>query len=455
MAVFTSLSARLRQLNVELITIGDELLLGFTVDTNAAWLSRELAALGIAVTRRTTCGDNIGDIAEAVGQALDRTGAVITTGGLGPTADDLTHEAIGKLFGVQLELDTAVVDHLKDLWTSRKRPGELPRANYKQAMIPRGARVLQNNHGSAPGVFFADTDRDGNARWIATLPGVPVEMRIMFEEALTPILTEMSGDRGTAIISRTLRTTGIPESVLAERLGDLGQAIGGVSLAYLPQVDGVDLRLTVRDLPADEAHHALQRGANELYNRLDDIIYGEGTTELASVVLDMCRRGNLRVAVAESCTGGLLGARITQIPGASDVFHGGLISYDNRVKRQLLGVLDTDIAEHGAVSEPVALQMAKGIRVRLGTEIGVSITGVAGPDGGTPDKPVGTVWIAIDVAEGRPPIPRPEGMDPIEPFREVRVFHMIGNREEIRQRSTQAALEFLRRSIASLIPSQS
>jgi nicotinamide-nucleotide amidase len=448
-ALSAPLSARICQLNVELITIGDELLLGFTIDTNAAWLARELASFGVAVTRKSTCGDNIQEIVDTIRAALDRTGAVITTGGLGPTADDLTNESVAKLFDAEMELDQTVLDHLKALWTSRKRPGELPQANYKQAMIPRGAQVLKNNYGTAPGIFIEDK----SGRWVATLPGVPSEMRGMFTESLRPILTERGSDRAKVIKSRTLRTVGVPESMLAERLSDLGQGFGGLSLAYLPHVDGVDIRLTSRDLPADEAEHALQMGANELYNRLDDIIYGEGDTELASLVLEMCRKGNLRLAVAESCTGGMLGGQITRIAGASDIFHGGLISYDNRVKRQLLGVLDSDIQEHGAVSEPVARQMAKGIRIRLGTEIGLSITGIAGPGGGTPEKPVGTVWIGIDVAEGRPPIPRPDGLPPITPFQEARLFHMVGSRDEIRQRSVQAALEFLRRSIASLIPS--
>jgi nicotinamide-nucleotide amidase len=212
----------------------------------------------------------------------------------------------------------------------------------------------------------------------------------------------------------------------------------------------VDLRLTSKGLPAEDAERALEDGALQLREVVGDSVYGEDGVELASVVLDLCRRDNLRLAVAESCTGGLLGAKITNIPGASDVFHGGLIAYDNRVKRQLLGVLDSDILEYGAVSEPVALQMAKGIRVRLGSEIGVSITGIAGPGGGTPEKPVGTVWIAIDIAEGRPPIPRPEGYPPIEPFQRARVFRMIGDRDEIRRRAAQAALEMVRRAVLAM-----
>jgi nicotinamide-nucleotide amidase len=183
---------------------------------------------------------------------------------------------------------------------------------------------------------------------------------------------------------------------------------------------------------------------------MGDAIYGEGDVSLAAAVIDMCRDAAMRIAVAESCTGGMLGSHLTDVPGASDVFHGGLIAYDNRVKRQLLGVLDSDLAEHGAVSEPVALQMAKGIRVRLGTEIAVSVTGIAGPDGGTSEKPVGTVWIAVDVSEGRPPIDRPDGYPPITPYAKARLFHFAGNRDEIRYRAAQAALDMIRRIVLEL-----
>jgi nicotinamide-nucleotide amidase len=434
-------------LKIELITIGDELLLGFTIDTNAAWLARELASIGVEVVRRTTCGDTFETITDAVQTALDRTGAVITTGGLGPTADDLTREAVASVFGVELLRDETVAEGLRALWKSRNRSGELPEVNYRQAFVPRGARVLPNARGTAPGLLLQD-DRE---RWVAMLPGVPVEMRAMFSDTLRSIVRHKAGDGATVIASRTLRTTGVPESMLAERLGDLGHGFGGVELAYLPNFDGVDLRLTSRDRAQRDADHLLRNTADVLYDRLDDVVYGEDGADLASTVIDMCRTGNLRLGVAESCTGGLLGARITNIPGASDIFHGGFIAYDNRVKRQLLGVLDDDLKAYGAVSEPVALQMAKGARVRLGTEIGVGITGIAGPHGAMPGKPVGTVWIAIDVSEGRPPVPRPQGFPPIAPFRQARVFQFIGQRDEIRHRAAQAALDLIRRSIADLV----
>ena len=432
-------------MNVEIVTIGDELLLGFTVDTNSGFLGRELANLGITVARHTTCGDDIGIIVETLREALNRTGTVITTGGLGPTADDMTIEAVARLFDRELVRDDAIAHWLEQRWTSFRRSGAMPQSNYKQAMIPRGAEIGANPVGSAPGVLVTDE----RGRWVATLPGVPREARAMFTESLRPRLAALAGD-ATVVRSVTLRTVGIGESSIADELGELGKGVNGLSLAFLPGIAGVDLRLTARGLSSADADAALAEGSRILREKLGNVIYGATGSSLASVVIDLCRAEAMRIAVAESCTGGMLGSHITDVPGASDVFHGGLIAYDNRVKRQLLGVLDSDLAEPGAVSEPVALQMAKGIRVRLGTEIGVSITGIAGPGGGTEEKPVGTVWIAIDVSEGRPPIARPVGEPPITPYAKARVFHFMGNRDEIRYRAAQAALDMIRRTVLDL-----
>jgi nicotinamide-nucleotide amidase len=432
-------------LNVEIVTIGDELLLGFTIDTNGAFLGRELASIGITVARRTTCGDDIDVIVHTLREALERTGAVITTGGLGPTADDMTVEAVAKLFGRDMLRDDSVARWLEERWLAYRRKGPMPESNYKQAMIPRGAEIIANPVGSAPGVLLTDE----RGRWVATLPGVPREARAMFMESLRPRIVALAG--GASVVrSAILRTVGIGESSIADKLGELGKGVNGLSLAFLPGIAGVDLRLTSKGLSSDDANNALADASRVLREQLGDAIYGEGDESLARVVIDECRSAGMRIAVAESCTGGMLGSHITDVPGASDVFHGGLIAYDNRVKRQLLGVLDSDLDEHGAVSEPVALQMAKGIRVRLGTEMGVSITGIAGPGGGSPEKPVGTVWIGLDVSEGRPPIPRPDGYPPITPYAKARVFHFVGNRDEIRYRAAQAALDMIRRMVLDL-----
>lgn len=432
-------------MNVEIVTIGDELLLGFTIDTNSGFLGRELASMGITVARHTTCGDDIGVIVQTLREALERTGVVITTGGLGPTADDMTVEAVARLFGRELRRDESIARWLEQRWTTLRRNSPMPQSNYKQAIVPAGAEILANPTGSAPGVLVTDE----RGRWVATLPGVPREARDMFTETLRPRLLSHASEQ-SVIRSFTLRTTGVGESAIADRLGDLGTGVNGLSLAFLPGIGGVDLRLTSRGRSSANTDMALAEAAGILRAKLGDIIYGEHGESLAAAVLDMCRDAGMRIAVAESCTGGMLASHLTDVAGASDVFHGGLIAYDNRVKRQLLGVLDSDLTDHGAVSEPVALQMAKGIRVRLGTEIAVSITGVAGPGGGTPEKPVGTVWMAVDVSEGRPPIERPAGYPPITPHAKARLFHFVGNRDEIRYRAAQAALDMIRRTIMDM-----
>ena len=413
---------------LEIITIGDELLLGYTVDTNAAHLARELASMGVSIVRRATVGDDANDIASAVREALDRTGAVITTGGLGPTSDDRTRPAIADLFGRDLVPDEERWEALRALWKERGR-GEIPETNRTQIMIPRGATVLTNRHGTAPGIWLEDE----RGRWCAMLPGVPREMRGMLADELFPRLTaRLDGQRRVVVRSRTLRTTGVAESKLAELLGPLADGIDGLSLAYLPGQEGVDLRLTARDLAPEVADAALTEGIAALREIAARYAYAENQTDLASVVLNECDARGLTIAVAESCTGGLLGARLTAISGSSSVVIGGVIAYSNGVKKGLLGVTTEVLERHGAVSEEVASEMATGVRRRLGVDIGVSITGVAGPGGGTPDKPVGLVWMAVDVRG------------------DVRTHgsRFVGDRAEIRFRATQAALELVRRMVA-------
>jgi len=413
---------------LEIITIGDELLLGYTVDTNAAHLARELASVGVSIVRRATVGDDANDIASAVREALDRTGAVITTGGLGPTSDDRTRPAIAELFGRDLVPDEERWEALRALWQERGR-GEIPETNRTQIMIPRGATVLTNRHGTAPGIWLEDE----RGRWCAMLPGVPREMRGMLADELFPRLTaRLDGQQRVVVRSRTLRTTGVAESKLAELLGPLADGIDGLSLAYLPGQEGVDLRLTARDLAPDVADAALTEGIAALREIAARYAYAENQTDLASVVLNECDARGLTIAVAESCTGGLLGARLTAISGSSSVVIGGVIAYSNGVKKGLLGVTTEALERHGAVSEEVASEMATGVRRRLGVDIGVSITGVAGPGGGTPDKPVGLVWMAVD---GRGDV-RTHGS------------RFVGDRAEIRFRATQAALELVRRMVA-------
>ncbi|HET6760731.1 MAG TPA: CinA family nicotinamide mononucleotide deamidase-related protein, partial [Gemmatimonadaceae bacterium] len=323
-------------LQVELITIGDELLLGFTIDTNAAHIARTLAASGIEIVRRTTVGDEAGSIARAVREALDRTGAVITTGGLGPTSDDLTKPAIARIFGREMKLDEAFATRLEERWRARFPNTRFPATNRTQAEIPEGARILTNRHGTAPGLWLEDEQ----GSWVAMLPGVPREMRGMLAEELLPALKARAQSEETVILSRTLRTTGIAESAIAELLGPafLGGAeteLGSLPIAYLPGVAGVDLRVTAKGLPRARAEKLVDEAMVKLKGRVLAYAYGEDDADLAAVVLDQCRAAGYKLAVAESCTGGMLGERLTSVPGSSDVFLGGVIAYHNDLKLSL------------------------------------------------------------------------------------------------------------------------
>lgn len=415
-------------MRIEVVTIGDELLLGYTIDTNAAHLARELAALGVEIVRRSTCGDDPATIADTVREALDRTGAVITTGGLGPTSDDRTKPSVAALFGRPMTLDEEHLEWMRQRWAKRWPERPMPDANRQQAMIPEGAEKLRNNHGSAPGIWLEDE----RGRWVAMLPGVPREMRGMLADTLLPRIASRLGGERRVVRSRTLRSTGVAESLVAEKVEAI-HGVGDVELAYLPNVDGVDLRVTVRNLDPAEAEARLQQAAERLRDALGSAIYGEDDTDLAATVLDLCRASGLTVAVAESCTGGMLGERLTAIPGSSDVVRGGVIAYSNAVKRSMLGVSDAMLAEHGAVSEQVARAMATGVRRALDADVALAITGVAGPGGGSTEKPIGTVWIALD----------------LQGSTEAVLLRLWGDRQEIRQRSAQGALNLLRCALES------
>jgi len=416
-------------MNVEFVSIGNELLLGYTIDTNAAFFAREAAALGIRVVRRVTVGDGAEAIAEAVKNGLERTGAVITSGGLGPTSDDLTKESIAALFGRGMFLDESIVESLRARWRGRGWPGELPAANRNQAMVPEGAEVLTNDHGSAPGIWLTDAQ----GRWVAMLPGVPREFRGMVREQLLPRIVTHQGANGAGLVvrSRTLRTTGIAESALADVIGELAQELSEVSVAYLPGWEGVDLRITVYDEPSEVAQTRIDRAEAALRQKVGKWMYGTEDDDLATLVLMALRAKGMKIGVAESCTGGMLGMRLTAIPGSSDVVDGGVIAYHNDVKVRELGVREETLVAHGAVSEETAREMASGLRGKFGVDIAVSITGIAGPGGGTPEKPVGTYCVAVDMRGT---------------VRSIRTA-AVGDRHEVRQRASQAALNLVRRAL--------
>jgi nicotinamide-nucleotide amidase len=371
---------------IELVTIGTELLLGFTVDTNGAEIARALAAVGVSVVRRTSVGDEAEAIRIAVDSALERTGAVLTTGGLGPTRDDISKRVIAELYGAELEFDETVWTALVERFA---RFGRVPVAsNRSQAEVPRGAIVLPNRWGTAPGLWL-----EGPRGLTVMLPGVPGEMRMLLEHEVVPRLAARAD--GRVVRSRMLRTTGIPESTLAERMGEIEREIAPLSLAYLPGLEGVDLRVSAWELAPDEADRRLDLALATLRERGGEHVYGEGDEDLAALVLDAARSNRLRIATAESCTGGLVGVRLTEIPGSSDVYVGGVVSYANDLKTGLLGVDPALVETHGAVSEAVAMAMARGAAERINADLVVSVTGIAGPGGGSEHKPVGTVWFGL------------------------------------------------------------
>jgi nicotinamide-nucleotide amidase len=409
-------------MDLEIVTIGTELLLGQTVDTNSAFAGVELAAAGVRVVRRTAVGDTPDSIRGAVAEALARTGAVLTTGGLGPTRDDISKAVVAELFDAPVEFRQEIWDRLLERY---QRFGRTPSpSNRTQAEMPRGAVELRNQWGSAPGIWL-----EGGPGLVVMLPGVPREMRNLLTHEVLPKLAARGGAK--VVRSRTLRTTGIPESVLGERVGDLEPGLAPLTLAYLPDLGGVDLRLTAWDLSAEEADRRLEAGIALLRERTGDHAYGEGNTDLADVVLGAARKRGVTIATAESCTGGLVGGRLTAIAGSSEVVLGGIIAYANGVKERLLGVPAGLLAEHGAVSGPVAEAMAEGATRGLGAALSIAVTGIAGPGGGTPEKPVGTTWFATHY-KGR-----------TESVKQV----LFGERDEVRARAAQVALYLIWRRI--------
>jgi len=407
-------------MKLEVVTIGTELVLGLTPDTNAAELGRALAAAGAEIVRHVSVPDRPAVIRAAIADALERTGFVIATGGLGPTHDDMTKHEVAALFGAPLRLDAAVLRSLEARFRRLGRP--MPAVNRTQAEVPEGATVLPNPRGTAPGLWL----EDGRGRVAVLLPGVPSEMRGVLVDEVLPRVAQRSGG-GRVVRSRTLRTTGVPESALAERIGPVEDDLAPLTLAYIPSLDGVDLRLTAWALPPEEADRRLAEAAAGLRARLEEHYYGQDGADLAAVVLDLLR--GKRLAVGESCTGGLLAARITAVPGASAVFAGGVVAYDDGVKRDLLNVPGATLEAHGAVSEETVRAMVEGAQRRFDAGAAIAVTGIAGPAGGTPEKPVGTVWLAARLGT------------------ETRALKRVfpGDRGEIRARAAQAALDVLRR----------
>ncbi len=401
-------------MDLELVTIGTELLLGFTVDTNSAFLGQVLGEIGVRITRRTSVPDEPMAVSSAVREALSRTRFVITTGGLGPTKDDLSKNVVAELFGLPLEFHPEIWDAITARFARMGR--KLSDRNRCQAEVPRGATVLPNPRGTAPGLWIS-----GALGEVIMLPGVPGEMRGLVTQQVVPRLQDRAG--GRVVRSLLLRTTGIAESMLAERLEPVEDSLAPLTLAYLPDLEGVDLRLTAWNAEPEEATKQLEAAAARVRERVPEHVYGRGEEDLAAVLLEEYRRKQMRLAVAESCTGGMLGARITAIPGSSEVFVGGLIAYHDELKQEL-GVPARILEEHGAVSEEAVRETALAARERFRVSVAVALSGIAGPSGGSPEKPVGLVWFGLADGEG------------CETHRMV----FPGSRHDIRVRAAQYAL---------------
>jgi nicotinamide-nucleotide amidase len=418
-------------MTAEIITIGDEILIGQTVNSNAAAIGEQLHRVGIEVGRMVVVSDDHHDILRALRQARDEADLIITTGGLGPTHDDITREAVAAAFETDLEIREELVEAISNRYKSRGR--DVPESVRIQATVPTGFDVLNNDVGTAPGFCTTWDISDERRGFFASLPGVPAEMQAMLVDEVIPRLSEVRDLR--QIRSRMLLTTGIGESVLQEKIRDLVPSPeSGLRLAYLPNAGGVRLRLTaVGDDPnhIDEELDALEAALRE---RLEEYVYGIGDENLESAVGRILSKKKLTIATAESCTGGLIANRISDISGASTYFLGAIVAYCNSVKMHALGVDVEALDEDGAVSETVALQMARGVRERLGADIGVSTTGIAGPTGGTPDKPVGTVWVAYSGPDGETAV----------------LLKLVKHRGLNKELTTTAVLDLVRRRILAL-----
>jgi nicotinamide-nucleotide amidase len=411
------------RVSAEIITIGTELLHGLVRNTNADRVLERLAEIGVEVIYQTTVGDDSVRLSEAFRAAGHRSRFVITTGGLGPTPDDLTRKVVATVFRRRLVLDETVLAKIRGRFKSRGI--DMPSINEAQALVPRGAKVIENPRGTAPGLHF---EHQGTEFFI--LPGVPAEAETMLTQYVVPFLKTAAA--GPWISRRVIRTIGLSESVLAERLAGIESEAPDVMIGYLPHSYGLDVTLTVLALDNSWAAEALRRIERRVIEAAGDAVYGFGRDTLADVLGGMLAEQGRTIAAAESFTAGAIGATITATPGASRYFLGGVTAYANSAKTALLGVKAKTLEKHGAVSEEVAREMAAGARERFGADLAVSSTGIAGPDGGTAQKPVGLVYLGLATSEG---------------VHAVR-HQVTGGREEIVVRSSALALDLVRRHMA-------
>jgi nicotinamide-nucleotide amidase len=368
----------------EIISIGDELLIGQTVNTNASYLARQLTAIGVVVKWVTTVGDEADVLTSALATAMSRSDVIIATGGLGPTHDDITKKVAAAYYQSDFVFVPEIVDRIRQRFA--KRGLDMPKVNEEQARIPEKAEIIPNPVGTAPGLLF----REKNKKCFI-LPGVPSEMKAMCDASIIPILR----GHGNIILQRTLRTTGIAESALFEQIGDIEKIEQLTKVAFLPKLTGVDIRLTAGGSDQRDCEDRLKRAVELISEKIGDHVYGVDEKELYEVVAELLIEKGKTLSLAESCTGGLLASRLTNVSGSSAFLDRCVVTYSNRAKMELLGIPREVLETHGAVSSEVAAAMAAGVRKTAGTDLGLSITGIAGPTGGTVEKPVGLTYIAL------------------------------------------------------------
>lgn len=413
-------------MRAELIFVGTELLLGQIVNTNAAYLGENLANLGVDLYYSSVVGDNLDRIRDTIRSALNRSDLVIITGGLGPTFDDITREGIAAAIGRELVYDPNVMAKIEEHF-KRTKHQILPMHKRQAYVISEGCKVVPNSIGSAPGLIISYEDK-----WIIATPGVPREMKKMCEEVIFPWIAEKSGK--VAIKSKVLKVSGMGESAVANQINDIVESLSNPTIAFLCRPGEVSIRITAKADDADSAKRMISDVADRVKDKLNENIFGEDDQTMEQVVGSLLLKNHKTLAIAESCTGGLISDRITNIPGSSDYFQGGVIAYSNQLKIDLLGVSSENLKKYGAVSSIVAQQMAEGIREFANTDYGIGVTGIAGPTGATDEKPIGLVYIGLATEK--------------ESY--AKEFRFVGDRVSIKLWASQTALDLLRRELIKL-----
>jgi nicotinamide-nucleotide amidase len=410
-----------------IITIGDEILLGNTLNTNAAYIGNQLFEINIPVIKTSVVGDDNAAILSELKLASETVDLILITGGLGPTHDDVTRKSIIDFFNTELIENKEILEDINKLFEKRKR--QVTDVNVDQAKVPKIAEVIRNQFGTAPGLWI-----ENEQKVYVVMPGVPYEMEGMMEFTVIPKLKERIGESQKILKNKILMTTGIPESTLYERLGNIDELLQGAKLAFLPNLIGVKLRLSVEGEDEKELQNKLLEVEQRIRAKAGRFIYGIGEDQLEVVIGRLLLERELKIATAESCTGGLLGNMLTNVSGSSKYFERGIICYSNAAKVEILKVNEDTLAEHGAVSMEVAMQMAEGVKSTSGADLGLATTGIMGPTGATADKPVGLVYIGY--------------CD--EKVCTAKKFNFGDDRLLNKQRTAQAALDFVRRQLLGI-----